>query len=587
MPAKNNQASMPARIVRCACYTRKSTEEGLEQEFNSLDAQREAAEAYIKSQLHEGWTCLPERYDDGGFTGANMERPALKRLLTDVETGKVDCILVYKVDRLSRSLLDFARLMETFDKHQIAFVSVTQQFNTASSMGRLVLNVLLSFAQFEREIISERTRDKIAAARRKGKWSGGMPILGYDVDERSKLIVNEEEARRVRAIFDLYLAKKGMIPVVQELERLGWCNKRWTTRKGQPIGGKPFTKTTLHHLLTNVAYVGQVKYKSEVHKGEHAGIVAAKTWQRAQAKLRHHNVSGAGKNRKPGDAVLQGLIRCVPCGCAMTPSQTKRHGRQYRYYTCSSAQKRGWHTCPSKSVRAEQLENFVIQQLRLLGNEPAHATSMFAAAETQSATPANEDPQQLEWERQALLRDLAAWEILPPRAQARLIKRLVARVDYDGSKDKITLTLHTGGEAKSAPATVECAIHCERRGHGASRLLKAGNKILSPALPPGRVPRVARLMALAIRFDRMLRLGTVTDYAALAKLGHVSRARISQIMNLLLLAPDIQERLLHLPRLERGHDPLRMAHLQPIALTWDWRRQRRLWTKIAGSMRDQ
>src|SRR6185312_10894525 len=188
--------------VRCAIYTRKSTEEGLDQEFNSLDAQRESAEAYIKSQAHEGWTPVAERYDDGGFTGGNMDRPALARLLTDIQAGKVDCVVVYKVDRLSRSLLDFARMMETFDQRQVSFVSVTQQFNTATSMGRLVLNVLLSFAQFEREIISERTRDKIAATRRKGKWSGGAPLLGYDVDPRAtKLVVNEAEAVRVQGIF--------------------------------------------------------------------------------------------------------------------------------------------------------------------------------------------------------------------------------------------------------------------------------------------------------------------------------------------------------------------------------------------------
>jgi site-specific DNA recombinase len=210
-----------AKAVRCAIYTRKSSEEGLEQEFNSLDAQRESGEAYIKSQEHEGWECLPTHYDDGGFTGGNMERPALKRLLADIEAGKVDCVVVYKVDRLSRSLLDFALMMGTFETHGISFVSVTQQFNTASSVGRLVLNVLLSFAQFEREIISERTRDKIAAARRKGKWAGGHPILGYDVDPRGfRLVVNEDEAVRVRAIFELYLELRAMIPAVEELERL-------------------------------------------------------------------------------------------------------------------------------------------------------------------------------------------------------------------------------------------------------------------------------------------------------------------------------------------------------------------------------
>jgi site-specific DNA recombinase len=207
--------------VRCAIYTRKSTEEGLEQEFNSLDAQRESAEAYVKSQQHEGWTCLPDRYDDGGFTGGNIERPALRRLMADIEAGRIDCVVVYKVDRLSRSLLDFAQLMGKFDKHQIAFVSVTQQFNTTNSMGRLMLNVLLSFAQFEREIISERTRDKIAATRRKGKWCGGLPPLGYDVVD-TKLVLNQTEAEQVRAIFELYVQHEGLIGVVQELDARGW-----------------------------------------------------------------------------------------------------------------------------------------------------------------------------------------------------------------------------------------------------------------------------------------------------------------------------------------------------------------------------
>src|SRR5215470_12022495 len=221
-----NGTPAPPQTVRCAIYTRKSTEEGLDQEFNSLDAQREAAQAYIASQQHAGWSLLPERYDDGGYTGGNMDRPALAQLLRDIAGGRIDCVVVYKVDRLSRSLLDFAKMMETFEQHQVAFVSITQQFNTATSMGRLVLHILLSFAQFEREIIAERTWDKMAAARRKGKWAGGMPLLGYDVEPRSsKLVVNAAEAQRVRAIFRLYLEHEGWLPVLAELQRRGWVSK--------------------------------------------------------------------------------------------------------------------------------------------------------------------------------------------------------------------------------------------------------------------------------------------------------------------------------------------------------------------------
>jgi site-specific DNA recombinase len=247
------------KLVRCAIYTRKSSEEGLEQEFNSLDAQREAGEAFVRSQAGEGWALVGERYDDGGYTGGNTERPGLQRLLAEIEAGKIDCVVVYKVDRLSRSLLDFAQLMRTFEQCKVSFVSVTQQFNTATSMGRLVLNVLLSFAQFEREIISERTRDKIAATRRKGKWTGGHPLLGYDVDPAGyKLVVNPAEAERVRQIFALYLEHESLLPVVEELAQRKWVGKKWKTRKGPERGGQPFTRTCLYRLLTNVVYTGNM-----------------------------------------------------------------------------------------------------------------------------------------------------------------------------------------------------------------------------------------------------------------------------------------------------------------------------------------
>jgi site-specific DNA recombinase len=406
---RNHRNRTPATlpIVRCAVYTRKSTEEGLEQEFNSLDAQREAGEAFIKSQASEGWTCLPDRYDDGGFTGGNMERPALQRLLADITTGKIDCVVVYKVDRLSRSLLDFAQMMQTFDRQQVSFVSVTQQFNTATSMGRLVLNVLLSFAQFEREIISERTRDKIAATRRKGKWAGGHPILGYDVDPRGfRLVVNEAEAERVRTIFKLYLQHESLLAVVQELERLGWVNKRWQTRKGRMTGGQRFTRTNLYRLLTNVAYIGKVRYKDEVHNGEHPSIVDPGVWQRVQALLERNGRTGGAPVRNKFGALLKGIIRCVPCDCAMTPSHTTRNGsKRYRYYVCCSAQKRGWDTCPSKSIPAGQIEDFVVEQIKCIGRDQALLEEVLAQARRQDDARAAE----LEAEQRGLEKDLSHW----------------------------------------------------------------------------------------------------------------------------------------------------------------------------------
>jgi site-specific DNA recombinase len=411
------------RAVRCAVYTRKSTEEGLEQEFNSLDAQRDSAEAFIKSQKQAGWVCLPRHYDDGGFTGGNLDRPALKRLLEDIDAGGIDCVIVYKVDRLSRSLLDFAKIMESFEKRHIAFVSVTQQFNTATSMGRLVLNVLLSFAQFEREIISERTRDKIAAARRKGKWVGGHPLLGYDIDPHGfKLVVNKEEAQRVTAIFQLYLKHQGLIPVVQELEKRGWLNKRWQTRKGHIRGGQRFTKSSLHHLLTNPVYLGKVKYKKELYTGEHRPIISANLWQQVQDRLRQQ--SPGTISRTDSGALLKGILRCKPCGFAMTPTfAAKKVGLRYRFYACVNALKHGRRVCPSPWLPALDIERMVVEQIQ-----------DFCQNHGSRSAPN---------ENLAPFLDLSSWNSHPSIEQARMVRKIVQRVEYDGREGKVAITFNT------------------------------------------------------------------------------------------------------------------------------------------------
>ncbi len=402
-----NKPAAPRPTIRCAIYTRKSTEEGLDQEFNSLDAQRESGEAYIRSMASEGWICLSDRYDDGGFTGGNMDRPAFKRLMADIEAGKIDCVVTYKVDRLSRSLLDFTQIMQLFERYRVSFISVTQSFNTATSMGRLVLNVLLSFAQFEREIISERTRDKIAAARRKGKWSGGLPILGYDVDPQGfKLVVNEPEAQRVRTIFQMYLDADGLLPVVEELARRGWRNKKWTTRKGKERGGKPFAKNSLWNLLTNIAYLGKVRYKSEVHEGEHPGIIEADMWQRVQVKLKQNGQSGGRSGPSKFGAILKGLIHCVPCAMGMTPTHSTRQGKiRYRYYVCSNAQQKGWQTCPTKSIPALEVERYVVSRIAAIGRDPG----LIADTLHETGRLARERNAVLATERQQLQRELATY----------------------------------------------------------------------------------------------------------------------------------------------------------------------------------
>ena len=492
--------------IRCAVYTRKSTEEGLEQEYNSLDAQRDAGEAFIASQKSEGWVCLADRYDDGGFTGGNMDRPALQRLLADIGMGKVDCIVVYKVDRLSRSLIDFARIMDTLDQNKVSFVSVTQQFNTSTSMGRLMLNVLLSFAQFEREIISERTRDKIAATRRKGKWAGGLPMLGYDVAEGGgKLLVNDTEAARVRDIFAIYLERESLIETAEVLNKRGWTMKKWTTREGNPYGGATFSKNNLLRLLTNPVYTGQVRFKNELYPGEHEAIVDGETYSRVQVILKRNGRSGSPTTRNKFGALLRGLLRCAPCDCGMTHSFAVSRTKRYRYYQCANAQARGWAACPTPSVPAAEIETFVVEQIRKaaqshdlvldtlvegrrqyeesldrLANERQiverdlrrHGDALDKAAK--ETTPAGADwladlnerirlgeqrLGQIAAENEVLSRKIlthdevkkgcegfdALWESLTVREQVRLVNLLIRQVIYDGAKGTVSITFHPTG----------------------------------------------------------------------------------------------------------------------------------------------
>jgi site-specific DNA recombinase len=368
--SSNGVAGPPS--IRCAIYTRKSTEEGLEQAFNTLDAQRDAAEAFINSQRHEGWVALPQKYDDGGYTGANMDRPALKRLLADVESGVTNCVVVYKVDRLTRSLLDFTKIVEILDKRGATFVSVTQQFNTTSSLGRLTLNILLSFAQFEREMISERTHDKMSAARRRGKWVGGNPVLGYDVvPQGGALAVNQEEGKRVREIYALYIEFGSLIPVVEELDRRGWRMKEWTTREGRKAGGKPIAKNNLYNLLTNMIYLGKVNYGGQVYEGEHDRIVDDEVWNQVQSVLNRNGRHGGRTVGNRHGALLKGLVRCATCDVGMIHTYVKKKNRLYRYYVCVKAHQRGWAQCETRCVSAPALESAVLEQLRGVGRNPA------------------------------------------------------------------------------------------------------------------------------------------------------------------------------------------------------------------------
>jgi DNA invertase Pin-like site-specific DNA recombinase len=320
--------------ARCAIYARKSNENGLEQEFNSLDAQREACEAYVKSQAHEGWIALADCYDDGGFSGGSMERPALRRLLADIAAGRIDTVVVYKIDRLTRSLADFARMVDLFDRHEVTFVSVTQAFNTTSSMGRLTLNVLLSFAQFEREVTGERIRDKIAASKAKGLWMGGYPPLGFDAPESPTRIlqVNDSEAATVRLIFERYLELRSVKLLIDWLEEQNIAPKQWTTSRGRNIGAPKFSRSAVHYLLRNPIYRGMIRHKSKIHPGGHAAIVDAELFERVQLQLDSAAQRLKRRHKSAAKAPLLGRIFDA-AGRPMTPTSShSQHKRVYRYY---------------------------------------------------------------------------------------------------------------------------------------------------------------------------------------------------------------------------------------------------------------
>ena len=353
-PGVTAMARNPNKVLRCAIYTRKSTDHGLELEFNSLDAQREACEAYIKSQVAEGWQSIPQRYDDPAYSGGNMDRPALQKLLNDIQAGQIDVVVVYKIDRLTRSLTDFAKLVDIFDAKSVSFVAITQQFNTTTSMGRLTLNVLLSFAQFERELASERVRDKIAASRKKGKWTGGSVPLGYDVKDK-KLVINAVETKTVRMIFSRYLAQKSFQKLVDELNEKGVLTKKRQVA-GRTLGGIPFTYGPLAYLLKNRTYLGQTHYKDQWFAGEHEAIIPRGIFEQVQQLLKANTAGRIGRRHESG-ALLTGLL-FDDRGNRMSPSFTTKRGARYPFYV-SSALLRG------RKSQAGSIARIAARELRI------------------------------------------------------------------------------------------------------------------------------------------------------------------------------------------------------------------------------
>jgi DNA invertase Pin-like site-specific DNA recombinase len=513
------------RPLRCAIYTRKSTEEGLDQAFNSLQAQREAGEAYIASQQTRGWSLVPEQYNDGGFSGSHLDRPALQQLLGDLDAGGIDCVLVYKVDRLSRSLLDFARLMERFDRTGVSFVSVTQEFNTTTSMGRLTLNILLSFAQFEREIIGERTRDKQSAARRKGKWIGGWPVLGYDVDPKGgRLVMNLKEAEQVRQIYSMAAEASSLEAIVTQIAARGYQTKAWTSKAGKPHLARAFSRMTLRLLLSNVLYKGAVSHKGAIYPGEQERIVDEETWEKVNTQLALRSTDQRGKVHGPQLAALTGLLYCSECANPMRPTFTTRHGRRYTYYSCQAVRRKQGQPCSQNPIRARDLETFLLRNL-----EPVLGAGLN-------------------------------WEAAMPSLR---------RVDYEGNTQRVSIAFQDGTRMDQKLATAN------RPGCRTDAAAEADG---------GRIPRVSRLMALAIKFERLVREGAVRNYRELAEAGQISRARLSQIMRLADLAPEIQEELLFLPKTVSGPDRFTERALRQLARSIDWEWQKKQFRALGEQM---
>jgi len=422
MSAVMNAVTTAPRKLCCAIYTRKSTEEGLDQNFNSLDAQRDACESYIASQKSEGWIMLRERYDDGGYSGGNVNRPGLTKMLNDVREGLVDTIVVYKIDRLSRSLADFAKLVEIFDEHKVTFVSVTQAFNTTTSMGRLTLNILLSFAQFERELGGERVRDKIAASRQRGIWMGGMPPLGYDVIER-KLLANPVEAKIIQDMFKRFAILPSMATLVRELRAQGVTSKRWTTAKGKERRGKLIDKGHVYKIFSNPVYIGIAAYKGKHFPGEHKGIVSQELWDEVQAHLKTGTTAKGPRAIRATKApsLLRGLLFSEQ-NRAFTPGWTAKGDKHYRYYINTSSIKLGKDACEIQRIPAGEIETVVIEKLRHVLRSPEVMAHAVREIHLQRPDIAEADA----------IRTLQSidpvWNELFPAEQAQIVQTLIERI---------------------------------------------------------------------------------------------------------------------------------------------------------------
>jgi site-specific DNA recombinase len=549
MPRLLEAVAMTKQLIRCAIYTRKSSEEGLEQSFNSLEAQREACAAFVLSQKHEGWIVMPNHYDDGGFSGGSMERPALKQLLSDIQEGEVDNIVVYKVDRLTRSLADFAKIIEILDAQEVSFVSVTQQFNTTSSMGRLTLNVLLSFAQFEREITGERIRDKFAASKKKGMWMGGFVPLGYDCIER-RLVVNEIEAETVRTIFRQYLRLGCVTKLKEFLDRNRIHSKVRKSPAGRARGDATYSRGALYHLLNNRIYIGEIVHRKQSYPGLHNPIVPPELWTEVASRLRENNQAHRRGKAHSTPSLLTGRL-FDSGGVRFTPTHSVKNGKRYRYYTSQTVVGDAGTKPAITRFPAQELERFVISQIHLLIRDPCKCTSGMKDAPTKDLAAERVKKLAKEWPTLQISRQQEfVWNIL----KRVTIGQTKVWIEIDKTKLLATL-LERKTENLAAPRRDKSDIL--KLASGFQVMRRGGEvRVISPqgelCFERQCVRSLVKAVARARRWYERIAAGEITTIGQLARISGLTRRYVRRILQCAHLSPQITEALLtgrHRPNL--------------------------------------
>ena len=552
-------------ILPCAIYTRKSSEEGMEQGFNSLDAQREACEAYILSQKAQGWQALEFAYDDGGFSGGNTERPGLKRLMADISTGKVKIVVVYKVDRLTRSLADFAKLVELFDAHGVSFVSVTQQFNTTSSMGRLTLNVLLSFAQFEREVTGERIRDKIAASKRKGMWMGGSIPIGYVPHERT-LKIDEPQARQIYNIYQRYLQLGCVRLLKAELDRQGQLTPVRLSQRDNQSGGRPFSRGNLYKILSNPIYIGQIMHKGSTFNGLHTAIINIELWQAVQNKLKANQQGHRTRVTAINPSLLTGLIFDEK-GNRLSPTHSKKGARRYRYYIDQQSGAEGRRAREDVlRLPAQELEDVVLRTLVSFLKDESHLVRQMEGIEADMVN------------RQLQVAAELADQLSEANSvqQIDILQRIVSRIVIHKNKLEIAIAMNkiwTGSQTEpteliDTATVIEVPVELKRCGMAVRLIVRAPRELTRRQPDPKLVARIAK----AHTWFQQLSSGRSDSIQSIAKQEKVTSSYVTRVVHLAFLAPDIVQRIV------KGDHPIelnidRLIRMVPLPTDWDAQRK--------------